>query len=674
MTDIDKWKDAAAPVVDLEKLSDEAGAELLKDNGVWGTDKELHKAVGEFGGHALALSLLASYLKDLHQGDVRQRDRIGPLLDDADAPLHGHAQRVMESYEEEWLSEHPVSHAIMYMIGLFDRPASGGCLDALRAPPAIKGLTDGLVVLEPTRWKRAVARLREALAIKGPTNVLVGLDPSRWKRAITRLRDAQLLAPVDPKDPESLDTHPLIREWFGDRLKEQNETAWGAAHGRLYDHLRDTTREGDTPSLEDLAPLYQAIAHGCRAGRHQEALDDIYTNRICRRLPDGEIEFYSRHKLGAMGSNLAAISGFFDKPYYMPVATLSDADQSWVLGEAASALRAQGRLAEALPAFRMGLGREEEAENYKNAAIAASNLSEAELLTGDIAAAIASAVRSVELADQSSDDFIMLLNRTTHAHALQAAGRGREAEELFAEAERRQKEWQPRQPILYSVRGYQYCDLLISQSDWTAARDRAMQTIVIARDNDWILDIALDTLTLGRAHLGLALESFAAKDKSSAGREDALTARARLDDAVEGLRDAGQIDEFPRSLLARAALWRAVGDWTGAERDLDEVEEIAGPGPMQLYLCDRALERARMALARIEAFAPLNRVLAGSPSKPVAPAAAAADDLMVEARKRLDEASGIITECGYHKRDEELAELDAVLEGARRFADLPPRV
>jgi hypothetical protein len=30
--------------------------------------------------------------------------------------------------------------------------------------------------------------------------------------------------------------------------------------------------------------------------------------------------------------------------------------------------------------------------------------------------------------------------------------------------------------------------------------------------------------------------------------------------------------------------------------------------------------------------------------------------------------------CGCHRRDEELAELDAVIAGARRFADLPPRV
>ncbi len=106
-------------------------------------------------------------------------------------------------------------------------------------------------------------------------------------------------APTDPAAPYALDAHPLVREWFGDRLRQTNESAWKAAHGRIYEHLRDTTKEGDAPTLEDLAPLYQAIAHGCRAGRYEEALNKIYIDRICRRRADGRLEFYARNKLGA---------------------------------------------------------------------------------------------------------------------------------------------------------------------------------------------------------------------------------------------------------------------------------------------------------------------------------------------------------------------------------------
>lgn len=71
--DIARWKDSAAPVVDVEKLSAEAGAALLRDNGVWGTDKELKAAAHDFDGHPLALGLLATYVKETQHGDVRRR-------------------------------------------------------------------------------------------------------------------------------------------------------------------------------------------------------------------------------------------------------------------------------------------------------------------------------------------------------------------------------------------------------------------------------------------------------------------------------------------------------------------------------------------------------------------------------------------------------------------------
>jgi hypothetical protein len=638
------WEYSTAPVIDVEKLSDQAGSALLRDNGVWGTDGELQAAGQDFGGHPLALGLLASFLKERHFGDVRQRDRIRGLLHDEENPRHDHARRVMESYEKEWLGAEPVEHAIMRLVGLFDRPASGDCLLALRQKPVIPGLTDALP----------------------------DLDKSEWQRAVARLRDARLLAPVDRSAPDALDAHPLVREWFGERLRKTNEKAWKAAHGRIYEYLRDSARKSKTPTLEDLSPLYQAIPHGCRSGRHQEAFDDLYIDRICQRNAQG-LEFYARNKLGTFDSDLAAISWFFDLPYEKPVATLTAARQSWVLGDAAACLRAQGRYAEALPAIRATLNNYEK-ENSLNSAIAASNLSEAELIVGEIGAAVIAGKRSVVLADQIGDSFEMLYNRTTYADALHAAGQFEQAERLFAEAEQRQFEYQPSNPLLYSLGGYKYCDLLIAKSDYSAVRDRAAATIVIARRNNWLLDIGLDTMTLGRSHLGLALSSLKGGQSLSAAREHALSARARSEEAVEGLRNAGTADFYSRGLLARVAFRRSVGDWDGAARDLDEVEEIAAPGPMNLYRCDMALERARLALAKVEAFAPLNQLIDSSSSKPDVPDAAELAQLKQEAATQLSIAANYIKIYEYHRRDEELAELQAVLRSERKFGDLPPRV
>jgi hypothetical protein len=95
---------------------------------------------------------------------------------------------------------------------------------------------------------------------------------------------------------------------------------------------------------------------------------------------------------------------------------------------------------------------------------------------------------------------------------------------------------------------------------------------------------------------------------------------------------------------------------------------------MRLYWCDCALESARLALAQGAALAPVGSLVEPSPPRPVPPDATAAAALREEARNQLDVARKLIAECGYHRRDEELAELDTVVAGARPFADLLPRV
>ena len=207
--------------------------------------------------------------------------------------------------------------------------------------------------------------------------------------------------------------------------------------------------------------------------------------------------------------------------------------------------------------------------------------------------------------------------------------------------------------------------------------DRASQDFRQLRGrHDWVLAIALDRLTLGRANLALTLQSLPEQSvrPSPLARRSRDPPLIRLNEAIEGLRASGQNNHVPRGLSRARPFRRAIGDWDGATRDLDEAEEIAEPGPMRLSLCDCALERARLALAQREALRAAQWPRRAEPTAPVLPEPDAAAALSEEARKELDVARKLIDECGYHRRDEELAELDAVVAGARRFADLPPRV
>ncbi len=439
--DLRAFRQGAAPEIALKRLSKEAGVALLRALGVKGTQKEYEKLVEDVKGHALTLNLLGSFLRDAHGGDIRQRDLV--KLEEADEEeLNGHAFRAMDAYAQWFESEGEKGKralAMLRLLGLFDRPADAGCLDALWKAPAIAGLTEPLVAIAEAQRNIALKRLEEA-------NLLT----------VNRDKSGALV---------SLDAHPLLREYFARELRK-NQAAWQAAHKRLFEHLCETTKDKEKPTLDDLQPLYQAVAHGCQAGMQQEACDKVYFERILRGT--GSDGFYSTNKLGAFGSDLGAVACFFDPPWSRVSDRLSPADQAWLLNVAAFNLRALGRLTEALEPMRAGLDADVKRENWKNAATAASNLSELELTLGDVAGAVKDAEVSVTHADRSGDWAQSMSKRATHADALHQAGRGRPAR--FAEAEAMQAEQQPDYPLLYSLRGFRYCDLLLGPAERAAWR------------------------------------------------------------------------------------------------------------------------------------------------------------------------------------------------------------
>ncbi|HWM93656.1 MAG TPA: hypothetical protein VN493_23060 [Thermoanaerobaculia bacterium] len=581
ITDLESFS-RTAPQENLETLSPEAGAELLRRLGVKGKAAELLAASKEFGNHALTLTLLGGYLSRACGGDIRRRKEVD--LAGADQRKGGHALRVIGTYAK-WLGEVP-ELAVLRLLGLFDRPAGPKDLAALRANPAIPGLT------EP----------------------LMGLGEEAWQLALSSLREHGLLLPADPHQPGILDAHPLVRVFFQEELEKQRPEAWRTENLRLYEHLQKEAP--DLPdTLDAMEPLFTAVIHGCRAGRQQEAFDEVYRRRIQRGK-----EFFSTKKLGAYGSDLSALSGFFDRPWDQPSASLSTRHQALVLNIAGFDLRALGRLAEAVQPLETGLAADIDREDWKNAAIAGSNLSELTLTLGEVERALSFGEQSVDLADRSVDAFQQTVNRVRLADALHQAGRWEESAGAFREAEAFQAE-ELSHPRLTSLLGYLYCDLLLSRgepeygivpnglaADPEAARrfreacwevrERAEQTIKVAERNHWLLDIALDHLSLGRAHLGLALTVLRPAAPGEEAEADFAKAAEHLDHAVQGLGQSGNEDHLPRGLLARAALLRLRGYLPAAESDLSEALEIAERGSMRLHECDAHLEWARLCRQR----------------------------------------------------------------------------
>jgi hypothetical protein len=272
-----------------------------------------------------------------------------------------------------------------------------------------------------------------------------------------------------------------------------------------------------------------------------------------------------------------------------------------------------------------------------------------------------------------------------------------------------QQERQPDYPRLYSVQGFRYCDLLLAALERAAwqtilecggkrQRDAALGSTAdeatpakapsplrsagavqecravsqrAAQTLKWgemggqgsLLDIALDHLTLGRTALyaGIlegragsplpAADNPTCSDGERRARSDAPyleTARRELDAAVDGLRRANSLDHVPRGLLTRAWLRFLTGARTGpasAQEDLDEAWEIAERGPMKLFLADIHLHRARLFGMQKEE----GRMRKYPWESPAADLAAA---------------EKLINSCGYHRRDEELADAKRAILGS----------
>jgi predicted ATPase len=260
----------------LDVLPPAAAVQLLRSRGIKGSSEALKEAAAHLGHHALALVLAAEYLDTFKKGRVTEVEHI-PLIGTQTSRAR-HANSVMAAYVHALERDgNLLDLEILHLLGLFDRPAAWEWLGALRSEPVIEGVT---------------AQLTKAS------------DREVWE-SLSRLRQWELvLNPQSPSDT-NIDAHPLVREYFGERLRELNPRGWRKAHERLYEHFRENA-EPLPDTLAGMAPLMLAVAHGCKAGRYRDALHEVYLPRIMRRE-----QLYAAQQLGAMASLLSVLMQFF---------------------------------------------------------------------------------------------------------------------------------------------------------------------------------------------------------------------------------------------------------------------------------------------------------------------------------------------------------------------------
>lgn len=251
--------------------------------------RQLVEAVEELKGHALALTLVATYLVEHHEGDIRAVGDLPPLANlDPNAPerdpyrvMHAIEIALARRIDEQGKTRTPAGIlagrelALLFFLGLFDRPADVELLkvvfpkegalepaaeDLALAATDISGVVDDPKLPEAERAHRRAERERrkEELSTIFDARMRVltrrlfgamhGISEGELRSALSDLARRGLVAKLDEDVPwtrASLDCHPLVREYFGSRVGGDRTgegaldlAAFQAAHGRLYDHYR----------------------------------------------------------------------------------------------------------------------------------------------------------------------------------------------------------------------------------------------------------------------------------------------------------------------------------------------------------------------------------------------------------------------------------------------------
>jgi tetratricopeptide (TPR) repeat protein len=658
INDLTDYEGRQAQRIDLEDLLPEAGAELLKERGVVGPEEELREASTEFGGHPLALTLLGNYLRDVQGGQIARRDRVDILEQDKEEG--GHARRVMAAYER-WFKENPELKedgeerespelAVLRMIALFDRPADGAAIAALRHKADIPHLT------EP----------------------LKNLSGQKWLRALVRLRAAGLIAKQENQQDDTLDAHPLVREYFKKQLKEEHPDAWRKGNDELF-NLRRRSVDLRPDTREEIDVLYAAIPHGCQADRHERAFREVYFGRIQQ-----DKKFFAPNKLGTVSNDLDALSCFFDAPedhpgdpaWKHPVKSIKGRWRALLFGQAGYRLWMLGRLQEAITPMTEALnadvarakaagGEGEACEAWNYASVDADTLGSIYLNLGDLNEALSYSHLGVKYAFASGIKNQIVSALSTLGDVLHHNGYLSESRETFAHAAQiKGSDWQTTS-FPHSL-GHRRRDLLLSLGAYPEVQRTTEHILQSQKPEDFtLIDLALLHLSLGQAHLFQA-----------AHRETTHYALARhnLMKAMDELRRAGRVIHLPRGRLALAKLHLMAESWPEVKTDVDEALGTAVRGQMELHQADCHLSYARLYLAQGEtegaarSLAQAEEIIARCGYRPrevdvqlLRARLGIARNEKEHARRNLSEAKMLVALMGYRRRDRDFEAVEELL-------------
>lgn len=520
--------------LDVDRLSTIDGCALLRELGVNGSDEDLGKVVEEWDGHALTLSLLASFLTDHQGGNIERIKNISPPT--AEEPVYSRVHRILHRYDSH-LKEEERTFLMIF--------------SAFRTP-----------VKETAFNKVFRAKKKETKTINAP---IAALDDTTFESMILRLKHYRILRYNGQAHHYTI--HPLIRAYYLELLMKGARDELHECHRLIKEYYLDLAiNMPKTPTLEELSPLIEAVHHACGCDEYDEA-NQIVWERISQRE-----NFWLTNSLAAYETGLALMSEFFPNGDYSqePLVSTQD-DKAWILNAIGFVLVNLGDLHEAKPILeRANYISLNISKNYHWASIGYKNLSALHSRLGELDKSIDAAVQARDLSFLSKNKCDERDSLARYAWANHLRGNIIEAEDAFQKAEGVEKGI--KKDCLYSLRATRYADHLRRKGDRVSSRKVANLNLKVSQDHCWLASISRSYRILGELEVESGHHEIAQK---------------YYDEALKVARNISRKDILIEALSARGRyIARYRRDFDEALGNLEQALVFATSGGYRLYEAD----------------------------------------------------------------------------------------
>ncbi len=535
-----------APLMDLEsfttyhhrnvdRLSSTDGRDMLHNLSIRGEDEKLDGLVEAWEGHALTLSLLASYLVDHHKGDIKQVGKIPSPT--ANESRYERVHKVLRRYDEHFDN---AERAFLKLFSVFRVPVKEDALDKVFKAKSEKQTT----------------------SLNAP---IIALNKSDFKAMVQRLATYRIIR-YEP-DTDQYTIHPLIRTHYLDVLEKCDADQAKEVHFQIKEYyMLKAQSMPDHPTLEDFRPLIEAVYHACRCGAYDDA-NDILWERIYKHH-----ERYLVSNLGAWETSLAIMRELFpDGDISSEPLVGRPKDKGWVLNEIGLCLGCIGRGDLAEGPYKRALKIALDDEDWGNACQCYQNLSQLYSLQGDLIKSAQTAYQALKLARRNKDKEHEINSLVRYAWVTHLQGDVQSASRAFQEAETLERAVIPSISYLFSSGGILHAEHLMRVGKTDYARKVTEANLQICEKIFRVHDIS-------RCHRILG-DLYAMVDQHKAGEQ-----------YYKALSMAHSISMklvLIEALMARGR-WAAhqLQDATTAFSDLNEALGYAKAGGYHLYEAD----------------------------------------------------------------------------------------